>query len=428
MNSKTNYLFSLFFVVFPLASIYLTSKYNFLLFHSLAEIFSIVIAISIFIIAWNSKEYLGNNYLLFAGLGFLFIGTLDILHTLSYKGMGVFKDNDANLPTQLWIAARFLEASVLVCAPIFIKRKFNTFIYFGILMSVSASLLISIFYLKIFPDCYIEGKGLTEFKIISEYIISVILITAVILLILKRSYFDAHVLKLLIATIITAVASEFAFTLYISVYGLSNIAGHYFKILSFYFIYKAIIQTGYVKPFDLIFKRLKTKEEQLEKMYEEQKTLALYDPLTKLANRRLFEIAYDKYFANAKRYGTSLSMIMIDVDLFKQFNDTHGHLAGDSLLSTISSYISDTVRDSDIAIRYGGEEFLILLPQTDLSTALTIAHRIHEVINAETETTVSIGVSQYRNNIEDKKEPIARTDAALYNAKRNGRNRIESLA
>src|SRR4030067_1201204 len=86
--------------------LYLTSLYSYPLFHSLAELFSIVIACGIFMIAWNSRRFIDNNYLLFVGIAFLFVATIDLIHTLGYKGMGVFQGYETNLPTQLWIAAR----------------------------------------------------------------------------------------------------------------------------------------------------------------------------------------------------------------------------------------------------------------------------------------------------------------------------------
>ena len=90
-----------------LAVLYLASLYNYLLFHSIAEIFSIVVACGIFLVVWNSREYLNNNYLLFLGIAYLFVAGFDLVHTLAYKGMDIFVGYGANLPTQLWIAGRY---------------------------------------------------------------------------------------------------------------------------------------------------------------------------------------------------------------------------------------------------------------------------------------------------------------------------------
>ena len=108
--------------LFTLIALYIISIYNYLLFHSIAEFFCIAIACGIFIVAWNSIRFMENNYLLFVGLAYLFIGGLDLVHTFGYKGMGVFEGYGANLPTQLWIAARFLESLTLLIAPLLLAR------------------------------------------------------------------------------------------------------------------------------------------------------------------------------------------------------------------------------------------------------------------------------------------------------------------
>jgi PAS domain S-box-containing protein len=246
-----------------LAGIYFTSFYSFLLFHSLAELFSIVIAFGIFIVAWHSRRIIDNNCLLFLGIAYFFVALIDTVHTLAYKGMGVFQGYDANLPTQLWIVARYVESLSLFIAPLFINRKLRVNLVFLIYTIAIAFLFGVIFYRPIFPDCFIEGKGLTPFKKISEYIISLILLGSMVLLIQKRSEFERPVLMWIVWSIITTIISELAFTFYISVYGLSNLVGHIFKIISFYLIYITIIETGLTKPYNLLWRNLKLSEKKL---------------------------------------------------------------------------------------------------------------------------------------------------------------------
>jgi PAS domain S-box-containing protein len=258
-RSKVTFLFG-FSILFGL---YLTSLYSYLLFHSLAEIFSIIIACGIFMIAWNSRRFLDNHYLLFIGIAYLFVGGLDLVHTLAYKGMGVFSGYNANLPTQLWIAARYLQSISLLLAPLWIGRKLKINSMLLAYGAVIALLLLALFPWQIFPDCFMEGRGLTPFKKISEYIISLILMTAIVLLVQRRKEFDDIVFQLLNWSILTTIAAELAFTFYVSVYGLSNLVGHLFKVVSFYLIYKALIETGLVRPYDLLFRNLKKSEEAL---------------------------------------------------------------------------------------------------------------------------------------------------------------------
>jgi PAS domain S-box-containing protein len=244
-----------------LSGLYLTSLHSYLLFHSLAEIFSIVVACAIFMVAWNSRKFLDNNYLLFIGISYLFVGGLDLIHTLAYKGMNVLPGYGANAPTQLWVATRYIESLSLLIAPVFIGRKLRPNLIVTGYSLVTAMVLGTIFYWRIFPDCFIEGVGLTPFKKISEYLISVILAGSIALLVRKQKAFDRHVLRLLIVSIFLTIAAELAFTFYVSVYGISNLFGHFFKIISFYLIYKAIIETGLTKPYDLLFRNLKQSEE-----------------------------------------------------------------------------------------------------------------------------------------------------------------------
>ena len=219
-------------------------------------------------VAWNSGRFLKNNYLIFIGTAYLFIGGIDLLHTLAYKGLNIFNGYGANLPTQLWISARYIESLSLFMAPLFLNRKLRIEILF-LSFTLGVSLLLgSIFHWHIFPDCFVEGVGLTPFKKISEYTISAILIFAIVILIQRRKAFDNIVLKLLIASIIISIGAELAFTFYIHVYGISNLIGHILKIISFYLIYKAIIETGLVKPYSLLFHDLKTSEEALRKSNE----------------------------------------------------------------------------------------------------------------------------------------------------------------
>ena len=244
--------------------LYIVSFYNYLLFHSLTEIFSIVIACGIFFFAWNSRQFLENDYFLFLGIGYVFIGGIDLLHTLSYKGVGVFEGYGANLPTQLWIAARYMESLTLLAAPLLLSRLWKAKYMSIIYLTATIGLLLAIFHWKIFPDCFIEGKGLTPFKKNSEYIISFILVGAIIYLVQMREEFEDNVFKLMVTSILITIGAELAFTFYISVYGFSNLMGHFLKIVSFYLIYKAVIETGLSKPYSILLRNLKQSEKELQ--------------------------------------------------------------------------------------------------------------------------------------------------------------------
>ncbi len=256
---------SIIFGLLVLLGLHLTSLHSYLLFHSIVEIFSVVVACGIFMLAWNGRRFMENTYLLFLGVAYLFVGGLDLIHTLAYSGMGVFEGYGTNLPTQLWISARYVESLSLLIAPLFLGRQLKANVVFLGYVSATTFLLGSIFYWNLFPVCFIEGTGLTPFKKISEYTISLILLTSIVILLKMRRDLDVSILRLLIASIGLTIASELAFTLYVHAYGIANMIGHYLKIVSVYLIYRAIIETGLARPYALLFKNLKQSEEALRK-------------------------------------------------------------------------------------------------------------------------------------------------------------------
>ncbi|GFO67367.1 hypothetical protein GMLC_09460 [Geomonas limicola] len=256
-------------LVLIVAGLYATSQVNYLLFHTLIELFSVVIAACVFTLTWNSARYISNPYLLVVGISYLFIGILDLMHTISYKGMPVFTDYDY-YANQLWIAARLLESVTLLAGfTLLLKgRRVSTATLFLGNAVVTSLLLATIFYWKIFPVCFVEGVGLTPFKIYSEYLICLVLAASLVLLIKNRQRFTTSVYRLLRLSIICTIVSELAFTFYIDNYGISNLVGHYFKLFSFLMIYRAIIRDGIEDPYLLIFKELRQANRNLEEEVE----------------------------------------------------------------------------------------------------------------------------------------------------------------
>jgi hypothetical protein len=254
---KQQDVFTFLFLVLLSLGLYLTTFVNYLLFHSLVEIISIVVAISFFMITWNSRAYIKNQYLLFIGIAYLFIAVLDLLHTLSYKGMPIFVGYDY-YANQLWIGARYMESVTLLVAFYFIAtdKTFKPEVIFSIYTLLTTFLVLSIFQWNLFPVCFIEGSGLTAFKKISEYIICLVLLGSLLLLHKNRKRFGARIHALVFLSLVCTIVSELAFTFYVSNYGISNLVGHYFKLFSFYLVYKAIIETGIRTPYELIFKEL----------------------------------------------------------------------------------------------------------------------------------------------------------------------------
>ena len=247
--------------------LYLTSLYNYLLFHTIAELASVAVAFGIFMIAWNSRRFHTNQYLLFLGTAYLFVSILDLVHTLSYEGIGVFPGYGSDLATQMWIGGRYMESLTLLAAPLFFTRRLNLRKIFAVYTAITTLFFLSVFYWDIFPACFIKAQGLTSFKIYSEYIICFILLTAGAFVVKHKERFDRPVLHWVLASIGLTVASELVFTFYVSVYGLSNLIGHFFKLFSFYFIYKALIEIGLTKPYSVLFRELKENEERYYSLF-----------------------------------------------------------------------------------------------------------------------------------------------------------------
>lgn len=271
------------------AALYQASRVSYLLFHCLAEIFSIVIAAGIFVVAWNSRRFQTSDYLTFMGLAFLFIAALDTLHMLYFRGMNVLKEDDGNRATQLWIAARAVQAASFLVAPVYLRRRLNVALALGGYAAVTAALLLLIFHWDLFPRCLVEDSvresRLTLFKRLAEYGICVALAGAMVFLLMRRRNLDRYVLALVLSSLAITAAAELAFTLYDRVSGEWNFIGHVLKIVAYYLMYKAIIETGISRPYQLMFWDLHQREEELRHSEERYRSLVELSPEAIIVHR-----------------------------------------------------------------------------------------------------------------------------------------------
>ncbi len=191
----------------------------------------------------------------------------------------------------------------------------------------------------------------------------------------------------------------------------------------------------YAKELQVLRNLYREKVKENEKMREEAVLLSYVDDLTGIYNHRFFIQQLTMEVERQKRYSTPLSLLMIDIDYFKNYNDTNGHLAGDQALRTIAILIQQGVRQTDIVARYGGEEFSAILINSGKEEAKGIAERVREIV-AETrfpnenfqpngDLTVSIGAATFTSSISTLTDLIREADNALYRAKGAGRNRVE---
>jgi len=175
----------------------------------------------------------------------------------------------------------------------------------------------------------------------------------------------------------------------------------------------------------VLFYRLIMRRQDLERRLE---NLAMTDPLTGLANRRALETALESAVSRAKRHSSDLSVIFMDVDHFKQFNDRFGHKAGDEVLRAVARVVQSSVRVEDVAGRYGGEEFLVVLPETGEAGSVTTAERIRAGVRALDlplpPVTISLGVATLGAQSSNVAALVAQADEALYVSKQSGRDRV----
>jgi diguanylate cyclase len=188
------------------------------------------------------------------------------------------------------------------------------------------------------------------------------------------------------------------------------------------------------KKLDAHLSASKQEINQLQQNLEAVRTESLTDPLTSLANRKYFDMALDKAIADAVTKGEPMSLMLTDIDHFKNFNDTFGHLTGDQVLRLVALSVKQNVKGQDLAARYGGEEFAVVLPDTVLRSAITVAEHIRRAVMTKElmkrstgehlgRVTVSIGLASMRPG-DTAQTLIERADKCLYAAKRNGRNRV----
>ncbi len=345
---------------------------NYLLFHAYAEVFSIVIAAFMFIITWNARAFFDNRYLYFIGLSYLFVANMDFLHTLGYSGMNVFQDYDYHA-NQLWIVSRFIESGSFLIGFFLIKRKkwINTTFILIIYALISMVFILWILVFNSFPTCFVPGEGQTTFKIISELVIIAVLLLCLYLLRRNRSLFQKEVYHSLKISFILTIISEFFFTVYIDNYGISNLMGHFAKIVSFYLIYRAIIKMGIKEPYKVIFNNLNRKKRELERLNEEKIQLFsivahdLRNPFNGLINSaRFLHEDYEKLGEAEKRdflemlYASSKKLYSITENLLEwsRINLSSTQLSPvkidlDEILSEAIDYFTLMLNHKEISVR-----------------------------------------------------------------------------
>lgn len=369
-------------LLFSSAILYFVAHTNYLLFHAIAEGFAIIVAALIYVLATRTYQYSRNNMFLFLGISYLHVAILDFSHLLTYKGMGIFPGFGTDTPTQLWIAGRFMEAASFTIILFLQHKQINKKLVTVIYSFITACLLLSIMAFKVFPTCFVEEQGLTIFKVASEYVIIFLLLGGAYILYLKKDSAGQDILKTIGTAMVITAAAELSFTLYTDVYGIANWLGHMLKVVSYYFIFTGVVAQGIDTPYSLISTELKDR--------------ASKDVLTCLYNRQGMVELMEKELQQVEQKNDSLGILMIDLDNFKVINDTYGHLYGDQVLKLFANLLNHTIRENDIACRFGGDEFVVLVRGVDSNQLANVKQRIQTATEAwinDTKKLRSLGIS-----------------------------------
>lgn len=243
---------------------------NYLLFHILAELLAVIVAVLLCAVAWHTYPFSRNGFVMVLACGFFWIGVIDLLHALLFKGMGVFPGTSANPATQFWLVARFGQALLVLAAPLWAGREVNRslfFVAFGAATAVFATLILN----GHFPDAYVDGPGLTRFKVVGEYVVIAIFALALAHLYLRRAAVGRAIAILMAASIGLSMAAELCFTLYVGLEDLAAESGHVFKLLSYWLLFEAVVRTSLEEPYRLLEARVGERTADLRREVEKRR-------------------------------------------------------------------------------------------------------------------------------------------------------------
>jgi signal transduction histidine kinase len=229
--------------------------HSYILFHTLVEMFGICVGLTAFSVAWNTRRHLDDGFLRVLGLAMGPLAIISMLHMIAYRGMGVFPEADANLPTQLWVAVQILRGAAMFAAtmPVFARQEAGRIV---VICTAIAVALISLIFVGLFPDCFVASTGLTPFKVAAEYLVMGVLAIAALRIWQDHTPRDPKIKKLAISALLVGCLEGAAFTFYTDVYGAFNMVGHMLGLIHAVIIYIAVAWTGLVKPQEVLYGQL----------------------------------------------------------------------------------------------------------------------------------------------------------------------------
>jgi diguanylate cyclase (GGDEF)-like protein len=400
--------------------LYVFSVFYFEIFHVMIEFIAVLVGVLIFTVSALSRKFVKATFLTQLGPGFLAAAIVTLLHELTSKGISLVPGYDANLPTQLWTIQSVLLAVSIFVSILSRRAKDGHWWRMGAYLGL-ASVAVFVAFSGVLPDFVAVrsndqavGLGLTAFGLSFEYLIVVLYLCAIALLRLWKRGSDDTMRESMYVTIVLFILAEVFFTFTNDPNGIFGFSSHFLRLFGFVMLYRSVVVEGIQKPYRTIFNELND--------------LSQTDGLTGLYNHRHFMESLGRACEKARRDGTSLYLLVFDIDRFKSINDTYGHTIGDKVLQEIAVLVKEHVRANDIVCRQGGDEFAVLLSDVPKEFTEPIVDRFRKAFLLATLTeegirlTVSGGLVAYAG--EDPIDLVTRADRLLYSAKNDGRNRI----
>jgi diguanylate cyclase (GGDEF)-like protein len=407
----------------PGLQVFKTSS-DYLPLHTGIEFISMAVSFMVFGLGWNLRRQSGNSHGIVLAATFLSVALLDFAHTLSFDGMpDVFGPSGPEKAINFWLIGRAIAAIGLVAVVWLPVRTWSARLCVatmaGAVVISFASWWIGFFHSAWLPRTFVAGQGLTPFKINSEYALAATYFAVALVLVGRGAQRRDVNLYWLAAGAWVLGLSELFFTLYGHVTDLFNLLGHVYKAVAYVMLYRALFVAGVLAP----HRFLRQKETEL-------KYLAQHDSLTGLPNRLLLVSRLEHAVARTRRIGGQGAFLFLDLDHFKNVNDSLGHGAGDELLQLVAERLQGRLRNTDLLARMGGDEFVVLMeqiarPEAAASVALSLIEALKEVFvlagGHEVYIGTSVGICIFPNDSEAVDQIIRNADAALYQAKGGGR-------
>lgn len=397
--------------------------------HSCMELLAIVVAALVFSISWHSyrSEQAGNLSLL--ACGYLAVALLDSAHLLSYHGMPDFiTPSSVEKAIDFWLAARLSEALVLLGVALRAWRPLThpqqRYQWLAATLGgVALMVYLRLYQPQLFPRMFIEGQGLTPLKIVMEWLVIGLLACAAVGLLRRREQpFDRQGLLLAVGI---SILSELCFTAYRNSHDIYQLLGHAYKVLACLVVYRVVfvssIQQPYIQLISEISERRRA-EQQVE-------TLSFYDNLTGLPNLDLLRDRTSKALSTLSRDAQQVALLYMDIDGFKDVNDSLGHACGDTLIRELGSRLQGLLRSSDTLCRATGDEFVILMPDVENAESVgLLAERILHglqrpfLLHGHLQTiSLSLGAAVAPHDGQDCETLLRNAETAMYQAKQDGR-------